>query len=103
MGVSNVSSNLTGFANYMQNCVEDCSASGVYVIDRLNQGFNNSVSQLADIMFKFCQFNRRERIELRNRTQRLSDLLSWNSLHSHCNSNLFLLLFEQFFSFSFFR
>ena len=36
-----------------------------------------SINQLADHMLQFCQKSRRQRINQRNRTERLSDLLDW--------------------------
>jgi glycogen(starch) synthase len=39
-----------------------------------------SVCQLTDQMFDFCQKSRRQRINQRNRTERLSDLLDWKRI-----------------------
>lgn len=33
-------------------------------------------------MIEFCQYSRRQRIVLRNRTERLSELLDWKNLSS---------------------
>jgi glycogen(starch) synthase len=41
---------------------------------------DESVEQLADYMLQFCQKSRRQRINQRNRTERLSDLLDWKVL-----------------------
>ena len=38
------------------------------------------MTELTDQMFSFCQKTRRQRINQRNRTERLSDLLDWKSL-----------------------
>src|SRR6266542_1553172 len=38
---------------------------------------DESVEQLADYMLQFCQKSRRQRINQRNRTERLSDMLDW--------------------------
>lgn len=39
-----------------------------------------SIQQLADQMLMFCQKSRRQRINQRNRTERLSDLLDWKRM-----------------------
>ena len=38
------------------------------------------MNQLADQMVNFCQKTRRQRINQRNRTERLSDLLDWKRM-----------------------
>lgn len=40
----------------------------------------DSVNQLTDQMVSFCQKTRRQRINQRNRTERLSDLLDWKRM-----------------------
>jgi len=38
---------------------------------------------MSDIMWRFTQLSRRERIELRNKTEKLSDILDWKSLDKY--------------------
>ncbi|CAJ0836976.1 13882_t:CDS:2 [Entrophospora sp. SA101] len=45
--------------------------------DRRMKSVEESVQQLADNMLEFCQKSRRQRINQRNRTERLSDILDW--------------------------
>ena len=49
-------------------------------MDRRQKSVEDSVTELTDQMFSFCQKTRRQRINQRNRTERLSDLLDWKSL-----------------------
>jgi len=51
------------------------------VVDRRFRGGDESVHQLAQTMYDFCTLNRRQRIIMRNRTERLSELLDWKNLH----------------------
>ena len=44
------------------------------------QSVEDSVNQLTDCMFAFCSKTRRQRINQRNRVERLSPLLDWKSL-----------------------
>ena len=80
MGIPSVSTNLSGFGCFMQEHVEEPASYGIYVIDRRFKSCDESIEQLANIMFDFCGMSRRQRIIQRNRTERLSELLDWNSL-----------------------
>eukprot|EP00117_Sycon_ciliatum_P007028 scpid35121/ scgid10304/ Putative glycogen [starch] synthase len=80
MGIPSITTNLSGFGCFMAEHVANPEMYGIYIVDRRLQGFDSSVLQLAQYMYQFCQFNRRQRIIQRNRTERLSDLLDWNSL-----------------------
>lgn len=44
------------------------------------QSVEDSVNQLTDCMFAFCSKTRRQRINQRNRVERLSPLLDWKNL-----------------------
>ncbi|CAG8614006.1 18461_t:CDS:2 [Acaulospora morrowiae] len=77
MGIPSVTSNLSGFGCYMSENIESTSDYGVYIVDRRKKSFDESTQQLADIMLQFCQKSRRQRINMRNRTERLSDILDW--------------------------
>ena len=44
------------------------------------QSVEDSVNQLTDCMFGFCSKTRRQRINQRNRVERLSPLLDWKNL-----------------------
>ena len=64
----------------MEEMIENPSDYGIYIIDRRLKSVEESVNQLADCMMEFCQKTRRQRINLRNRTERLSDLLDWKRM-----------------------
>jgi len=83
MGVPSITSNLTGFANYMSRRVADPEAHGIFIVDRRFKGFTEAKSQMANMMWRFCQLSRRDRINLRNKTERLSAMLSWDVLGKH--------------------
>eukprot|EP00026_Physarum_polycephalum_P003761 Phypoly_transcript_03775.p1 GENE.Phypoly_transcript_03775~~Phypoly_transcript_03775.p1 ORF type:complete len:686 (+),score=116.66 Phypoly_transcript_03775:101-2158(+) len=80
LGVPSITSNLTGFANFMKRRLDDPDSKGIFVVDRRFKAPHESIEQITNIMWRFCQLDRRERIELRNRTERLSELLDWKSL-----------------------
>ncbi|VIO94976.1 Glycogen synthase, putative [Brugia malayi] len=80
MGVPSVSTNLSGFGCFIQQNVMDASSYGIYVIDRRFKDCEGSIRDLAQVLYDFCGLSRRQRIIMRNRTERLSELLDWKNL-----------------------
>ena len=80
MGVPSISTNLSGFGCYMEELVPTAEEYGIYVVDRRMKGVDESVNQLADFMFNFTVMSKRQRINQRNRTERLSDFLDWKRM-----------------------
>ncbi|GAU97511.1 hypothetical protein RvY_08793 [Ramazzottius varieornatus] len=80
MGIPSVSTNLSGFGCFMEDHVADPQSYGIYIVDRRFKSAEESVKQLAQNLFDFCQQTRRQRIIQRNRTERLSDILDWKNL-----------------------
>merc|ERR1719427_1563958 len=80
MGVPNISTNLSGFGRFMGEHIDFPEFYGIYVIDRRFKNAEESIIQMADHMYDFTRLSRRQRIILRNRTERLSDLLDWKNL-----------------------
>jgi glycogen(starch) synthase len=80
MGVPSITTNLSGFGCYMEELIENASDYGIYIVDRRTKGVDDSVNQLTDYMFEFASKSRRQRINQRNRTERLSDLLDWKRM-----------------------
>lgn len=64
----------------MEEHIADPQAYGIYIVDRRFKSSEESVMQLADQIFNFSMLTRRQRIIQRNRTERLSELLDWNTL-----------------------
>ncbi|CAF0920308.1 unnamed protein product [Rotaria sordida] len=80
LGVPNISTNLSGFGCFMEEHVHEAHTYGIYIVDRRYKSGDESCQQLAQYMFDFSLLTRRQRIILRNRTERLSELLDWNVL-----------------------
>ncbi|KAF2096049.1 glycogen synthase [Rhizodiscina lignyota] len=80
MGVPSITTNLSGFGCYMEELIENASDYGIYIVDRRTKGVDDSVNQLSDYMFEFTKKSKRQRINQRNRTERLSDLLDWKRM-----------------------
>ena len=80
MGIPSVTTNLSGFGCFMQDLIERPQDEGCYIVDRRSQSVEDSVNQLTDYMFSFASKTRRQRINQRNRVERLSPLLDWKNL-----------------------
>ena len=74
-----MTSNVAGFGTFIASQVPDHTRRGIYVIDR-HSGPGPALDELTQILIEFCSMTRWERIEQRNRTERLSDLLDWANL-----------------------
>ena len=64
----------------MQDLIERPEDEGCYIVDRRMQSVEDSVNHLTDHIFSFTQKSRRQRINQRNRVERLSPLLDWKNL-----------------------
>ncbi|KAL8933570.1 MAG: hypothetical protein Q9216_006305 [Gyalolechia sp. 2 TL-2023] len=80
MGVPSITTNLSGFGCYMEELIENATDYGIYIVDRRMRSVDESIDQLADYMFDFTCKSKRQRINQRNRTERLSDLLDWKRM-----------------------
>ncbi|TID23114.1 gb [Venturia nashicola] len=80
MGVPSITTNLSGFGCYMEELIENTHDYGIYIVDRRLKGVDDSVNQLANYMFEYTKKSKRQRINQRNRTERLSDLLDWKRM-----------------------
>jgi glycogen(starch) synthase len=64
----------------MEELIENSTDYGIYIVDRRTKGVDDSVNQLTHFMAEFAGKSRRQRINQRNRTERLSDLLDWKRM-----------------------
>lgn len=82
-GVPAVTSDLAGFGSYVLKNVQDPPGKGLSIVGRRYASFDQSAHQLTEILFNFALKDRRSRIELRNRTERLSEVFDWSNLVGH--------------------
>ena len=80
MGIPSITTNLSGFGCFMQDLIDQPDDEGIYIVDRRMKSVEDSVNQLTNRMFGFAQKTRRQRINQRNRVERLSPLLDWKNL-----------------------
>lgn len=79
-GLPSITSNLAGFGDYVTRNILDHEKQGMYIVDRKGKDFNQTANELADIMLRFVQMTRRERISLRYRSEEASLHFDWSNL-----------------------
>lgn len=83
LGNPAVTSDLTGFGAYVKRHIAEHDQKGIMVISRRHASFDASANELAEVMFRFVQMDRRERIALRNRAEDVSGHFDWGNLGRH--------------------
>jgi len=81
MGIPSVCTDLSGFGAFIQANILDAEENGIWVLKRRHVDAGDTIDQLANVLIRFTQYNRRQRIELRNRVERMSECLDWTVLH----------------------
>jgi glycogen(starch) synthase len=79
-GVPSITSDLSGFGDYILHNVPDHDEYGLHVIERGKRTFEWSANQLTEVMYKFLNQSRRERIMQRNNVENNSSLFDWSNL-----------------------
>jgi glycogen synthase len=82
-GIPTITSDLSGFGDYMMGLMEDHDAMGVYVLKRDKKSFDQAAEELANMMLHFVKQNRRERIQLRNKVENIAEIFDWTNLRSY--------------------
>ena len=82
-GVPSITSDLSGFGDYVLNNVKEHTKKGVWVLERGKREYRWSVRNLAKAMHEFINLSRRERIMQRNNTENSSIIFDWNNLITH--------------------
>jgi glycogen(starch) synthase len=79
-GIPAVTSDLSGFGDYVMRTMEDHDASGIRVIQRRGRTFDQAADDLADLLHHFVEMTRRERIAQRNTVENRSSAFDWHQL-----------------------
>ena len=86
LGVPAVTTDLSGFGAYVEGNVpgqHKRGIPGIMVINRRTSSFDASTDSLVNHLVRFAQLQRRERIEMRNRVERMGEQFDWSKLCSH--------------------
>jgi glycogen(starch) synthase len=81
LGVPAVTTDLSGFGAYVMSNLPNADEQGIKVMDR-HKSFEDSANDLADHLVQFAMLTRRQRIELRNKVERLGEKFDWSVLIS---------------------
>lgn len=82
-GVPAVTSDLSGFGDYLLRNMPDHEMGGMFVVERGKRTFDWSAKQLATFLYKFLMQDRRSRIMQRNNVENYSAAFDWENLISH--------------------
>ncbi len=82
-GVPSVTSDLSGFGDYLMRNMPDHEKGGMFVVERGKRTFDWSAKQLAAFLYKFLQQDRRSRIMQRNNVENYSSAFDWENLIKH--------------------
>jgi glycogen(starch) synthase len=84
-GIPSVTSDLSGFGDYLLHDFPDHEKNGMYVVERGKRTFDWSAKQLAGFLHSFLEQNLRERIMQRNNVENSSFAFGWQNLIKHYN------------------
>ncbi len=84
-GLPSVTSNLSGFGDYVARNIHDHEKNGMYIIERKTKDFNKAADELTNIMLQVVMLTRRERIALRYRCEEASLYFDWSNLGKYYN------------------
>jgi glycogen(starch) synthase len=85
-GIPAITSDLSGFGDYLLSNFPDHERNGIYVVERSKRTFDWSARQLAAYMHRFIKLGRRERIIQRNNAENYSVSFDWKNLIRYYNS-----------------
>jgi glycogen(starch) synthase len=79
-GIPAVTSDLSGFGDYLMKNMPDHEKGGMFVVERAKRTFDWSAKQLSAFLHKFLMQSRRERITQRNNVESYSSSFDWSKL-----------------------
>jgi glycogen(starch) synthase len=94
-GIPSVTSDLSGFGDYILHHIEDPEKYGLFVIERGKRTFDWSAGQLTDVMYGFLMQSMRERIMQRNNVENNSSIFDWTNLIKHYKEAYVLAMKNQ--------
>lgn len=80
LGVPSVTSDLAGFGSFVHERYPEHDEWGLNILRRRGRTFHDAAADLARWMLAFCRLDRRGRVDLRNRVQRMGEEFDWSRL-----------------------
>jgi len=94
-GVPAITSDLSGFGDYVLQTIPDPEQKGIFVVHRQEKSFDESAEELTEMLWQFMQLSRRERIMQRNAVESSAELFDWKNLRVHYDRAYALALERQ--------
>jgi len=94
-GVPAITSDLSGFGDYVQKNVPEHDDKGIFVVNRQERSFDQSAEELTNMLWDFILLSRRERIAQRNRVESSADIFDWKNLRVYYDRAYALALERQ--------
>jgi glycogen(starch) synthase len=85
-GIPSVTSDLSGFGDYLLGHFPDHEKQGMYVVERGKRTFDWSAKQLSGFLYQFLQQSLRERVMQRNNVENSSSSFDWQNLIKYYNA-----------------
>ena len=82
-GIPTVTSDQSGFGDFIMQIMRDYENRSIYVINRRTQNFDEAADQLANVLFRFVKASQRDRIQQRNRVESIAEVFDWSNLRSY--------------------
>jgi glycogen(starch) synthase len=82
-GVPAISSDLSGFGDYVMENFPDHDENGMFIAPRRRVSFGETVARCVDWLHQLTRMNRRERIALRNKAESHAEAFDWENLGRH--------------------
>lgn len=77
LGVASVTTDLAGFGRFCQKFHNTKKQPGIFVLKRFNKADKEVISELSEILYRFSQFSRQERIENKIQARKIADQAEW--------------------------
>ncbi|SHL10513.1 glycosyltransferase [Hymenobacter psychrotolerans] len=94
-GVPAITSDLSGFGDYVMQNVPQHEDKGIYVVQRQEKSFDESAEELTEMLWNFVLLNRRERIMQRNNVESNAEIFDWKNLRIYYDRAYQLALERQ--------
>ncbi len=79
LGVSALTSNLSGFGKYFFEVLKDKKDPGVYILDIENKEKEEVVNNFTDILYKYTFFDKKERIDDKIQAREVAFMADWEN------------------------
>jgi len=77
LGVSSLTSNLSGFGKYFYDALNNKKVPGINILDMENEEKRDVVNDFVDILYKFTLFTKKERIDNKIKAREIAFLADW--------------------------